>query len=150
MVKKFDAENGIVVVTRDTITGEPNVNGHIYSRELIQEMINSYGEKSFIALPVMGVSERDTGTVEVDPLTLSGVTESIRFDEEGKLECTISLSMTSAGDLMKTLLQAGVDFSVGINGYGEEIKPNEISNFTPTSISLIPVDENPMEEELQA
>lgn len=141
MVKKFDAENGIVVVTRDTITGEPNVNGHIYSRELIQEMINSYCEKSFIALPVMGVSKRDTGIVEVDPLTLCGCTESLRFDEEGKLECTISLSMTPAGDIMKTLLQAGVDFSVGINGYGEEHNPNEISNFTPTSISLIPIDE---------
>lgn len=139
MVKKFDAENEIVVVTRDTITGEPNVNGHIYSRELMQEMINSYCEKSFIALPVID-AERDRGA-GIDPHSISGVVESIRFDEDDKLECTISLSMTPAGDIMKALLQAGVDFSVGINGYGEEIKPNEISNFTPTSISLIPIDE---------
>lgn len=145
MVKKFDAENGVVVVTRDTITGEPNINGHIYSRELMQGIIDSYGEKSFIALPVID-AERDRGT-GIDPHSISGVVESIRFDEDDKLECTVRLTQgMPVGDMMKTLLRAGVDFSVGINGYGEEIKPNEISNFTPTSISLIPVDD-PMEEE---
>lgn len=141
---KMKDEPGVlrqITLMRTTKVDEPNANGRVYTREVLEEALKEFNSQC----PVYGTIQDGRSILnELSPKEISHRTLKAWIDEDGNTCADIELLDTPAGKIVNTLMSAGGNFSVGLRAAGSlflmEDNPSmfSVENAEIHSMDLIP------------